>query len=452
MAISARHLQLFIGGEFVDAQDGQSASVIDPATEQPIAEMALATAGDVDRAVVAARRALPRWSALSHGDRAAALLALADQIDEHADELAALESLDAGKPITAVREDELPIASDSLRLAAVAAGSLQRCAGRGKIADRTGDLPAQRAGVIGQFIPWNYPLLAGIVRAAVSLATGNSVILKPSAHTPLSVLAFAELATGVLPGGVLNVITGFHQQTGVALIEHPGVDVIQLTGSSRAGNWIPATRTTEAKRGHLELGGRAPVIIFDDVDLEAVVPRIATDGYYNAGQEWNAASRVMVAAELYDDFVASVAHQAEQYPIGDPGDPEIRIGPVISARHRARVQALLTERSASAEVVTGGAPLDRPGFFLEPTVVAGARQHDGVVTKEIFGPVITVQRFRDEDQAIEWANGTRWRLGASLWTRDIGRAHRVAAALEFPTVSINQHLPPSYRMPYGAYG
>jgi betaine-aldehyde dehydrogenase len=448
MAISARHLQLFIGGEFVDAEDKRSAPVIDPATEQAVAEMPLATARDVDRAVVAARRAMPRWSALSSRDRAAALLRLAEHIDEHVDELAALESLDAGKPITAVREDELPIASDSLRFAAVAAGSLKRRAGRDQVGYGTGDLPPQRAGVIGQFIPWNYPLLAGIARSAFPLAMGNSVILKPSAHTPLSALRLAELAADVLPAGVLNVITGFYRQTGMALVEHPGVDMIHLVGTSRTGGPIPASRKTGSKRGQLELGGRASVIIFDDVDLEVVIPRVAADGYYNAGQEWAAASRVMVAAELYDDFVASLAHQAEQYPVGDPGDPEIKVGPVISARHRSRVQTLLEERSATAEVVAGGAKLGRPGFFLEPTVIAGARQHDGVVAKEIFGPVITVQRFREEHQAVEWANGTRYGVGASLWTRNISRAHRCAAALHFRTVSINENLAPSYRMPF----
>jgi betaine-aldehyde dehydrogenase len=444
-------LQNFIDGEFVDPAEGATEEVVNPATGEGIAEAPLSTKKDVDRAVAAARKAFEGWSTATPADRSGALLKLADAIDEHADELADLESADAGKPRNAFLEDEIPACSDQLRFFAGAARNLEGKAAGEYLEGHTSMVRREAVGVVGQITPWNYPLMMAVWKIGPAFAAGCTTVLKPAENTPLSTFKLAEISADIVPPGVFNVVGGHGDPAGASLVTHPGIDMVSLTGSPETGKWIAKAAADSLKRVHLELGGKAPVIVFDDYDPETALEFIAATALFNAGQDCTAATRILASDKVYDDVVNGLAEQAKGYVIGDLDDPDTTLGPVISERQRDRVGGFFERKPDHAEVVTGGRNANRPGFYFEPTVVADLQQDEEMVQDEIFGPVMTVQRFDDEAKAIEWANGTRYGLAASVWTRDIGRAFRVSKAIRFGAVWINNHITMASEMPHGGF-
>ena len=450
MSVTITRFQNFVGGKWVDAAEGGTAEIINPSTGDTIGEVPNGTQADVDRAVEAAKAALPEWLETTPGERAEMLLKLADALDANTEELAQLESQNVGKPVPAAR-DEIPVASDNIRFFAGAARMLEGRATGEYMRGYTSMIRREPVGIVGQIAPWNYPLMMAIWKIGPALAAGNVVVLKPSEQTPLTTLRMAQLVEEIFPAGVLNVITGDGEPVGAGIVRHQDVRMVSLTGDVGTGKEVARAAADNLKRVHLELGGKAPVVVFDDADPAAVAEGIKVAGYWNSGQDCTAASRVMAGPAIYDKLLDELVPAVESLQVGDPATSEdVEMGPVISKAQQERVFGFL-ERASGAKVLTGGGSNGDRGFFVQPTVIAEVGQEDEIVQKEVFGPVVTVQRFADDDQALSWANDVPYGLSASVWTRDIGRALNAARKLQFGTVWINDHIPLVSEMPHGGY-
>jgi 1-pyrroline dehydrogenase len=453
MVTGVKRYDMFIGGEWKAAAEGETEPVLDPANGQTIAEVARGSQEDVERAVSAARRAFDDgWSDTTPGERSLMLWKLAQCLEDNASELRHIESENVGKP-SGTAEADFDATIDNLRFFAGAARTLDGRSAGEYMAGYTSMVRREPLGVVGSIAPWNYPLMMAIWKIGPALAAGNTVILKPSELTPLSALRLAELAADIFPPGVLNVITGHGEPVGAGIVRHPGVDMVSLTGDTATGKEIIRAAADTVKRTHLELGGKAPAVVFDDADIPAVVEAVRLAGYYNSGQDCTAACRVLVRDRVYDRFLADFTPAVESIRVGAPGEgDDVEMGPVVSQDQLQRVSGFVDRaRSRGASVVLGGNGARDSGYFYQPSIVTGVDNRDEIIQREVFGPVVTVQQFSDDDEALSWANGVPYGLAASVWTTNVSRALKAARKLKFGTVWINDHIPLVSEMPHGGF-
>jgi len=445
-----KKIENFIDGQLVPALSGETTQLINPSTGEVYASAALSGAADVDVAMKAASRGFEVWKEATPSERQRALLKIADAFESRAEELVEIESENTGKPISVTMSEEIPPMVDQIRFFAGAARSLEGKSAAEYMKGMTSFIRREPIGVCGQVTPWNYPMMMAVWKYAPAIAAGNAVVLKPSDTTPASTVWMAQVMSEFLPNGVFNVVVG-DRDTGRAVVEHPTPQMVSVTGSVRAGMEVAKSAANDVKRVHLELGGKAPVVVFDDADLDAAIAGIAIAGFFNAGQDCTAATRVLVQENIYDEFVERMAHEASKnIATGGPRE-DVLYGALNNANQLARVKGFVERTPDHAKVVAGGVQVGRAGYFFEPTVIAGLHQHDEMIQNEIFGPVITIQKFKDEDEAVRYANGVNYGLASSVWTSNHGRAMRMAKAFDFGCVWINTHIPVVAEMPHGGY-